>query len=1450
MKKIIVFITLITSLSVFPQDFLMQNGTVNTCSGTFYDSGGAAGNYSDNESFIFTICPDTAGQLIQLNFTAWNTQLNADVMAIYNGPDTASPLFGLFSGAGGSPVFAAATATANPGGCLTIEFTSDAAATTIGWAATISCFEPCQTIISQIDSATPAPNADGYIRVCTNEQIMLEGSGQFSLDGTGATYEWDLGDGNTIPGQTATFSYPNPGVYLVNLNITDTNPMGCTNTNLVNQVVQVVTRPDFTGTEADDDTLCFDNNTTDITGVATAVEFIDDCTPPVSGTTFLPDGSGASYTTCITVDCYDSSQTLDDINQLIEICLNMEHSYLGDLDIFITSPSGQQVTLKSFAAGGAGTYLGGANDDNSNTPGVGADYCFAMSGAVTLVNGPTVIAGSNPPGNSIAPGTYLPEESFATLLGSPLNGDWCIEVIDNLAIDNGYIFSWGMNFDPALQPPELSFTPVITSESWDPDPSIINTVGNTITVQPLTAGIYCYTYRVTDDFGCEHTEEVCIELYPEVINDPPINLVVCDGGSPPYIYDLTQNESVVLASNPLAADFVVTFYETQVDADNDTNVIGTPGSYSGTDGQIIYVRIEYLATDCYDTSNFTLNISGLPVINAAPDLEECDDVNNDGFADFDLTIQDLGILGAQLPADFVVNYYVSFADADAGTNALVSPYTNIVSPQPVYVRVESSGNSNCYIASVNPVFELIVNPQALATQPNDMVVCDDISNDGIAQFDLDSQTATILGTQLPADYILTYHESQADADAGINALVSPYSNISNPQTIFVRVQEIANPVCFGTTSFELVVNVVPVLVPPTPLELCDDAVADGFILIDLSVKDDEIGGGNPNYAITYYLTQVDADTALNQLAVPYTNISNPQTIYARGQDINTGCYSTTTLTLNILPNPAPNLDTSDIELCDDVNTGDMSEVFDLTLNEVYIINGELGVSATYHESLQDAENGLNAIVNPTLYTNTGTPQKINVRVTNDVTGCYTLVDFNIIVNPLPDVVAVTNFLVCELNTDGFWDFDLESKTEEILNGQDPLLFVVTYHELLFDAQSGINALVSPYTNISNPQQIFVNITNIVTGCDIATVSFNIEVQEAAEANSDGVPILYVLCDDNMETDDDPTNDSVQFDLSTQNADILDGQDPLIYTVSYYATLEDADLGVNQLPTLYENIVNPQVIYTRVDNGTTIDSICYAVTSLTLEVYPLPVFDLEDEYILCVDTNGTEVIDPPVLDTDLSEVDYSFVWSLNGIDIAGATGSSFIPIEGGNYSVIVNDNITGCQNTDTTVVIESSPPIVTAVITTQAFADNHVIQATATGPGVYEFSLDDGPWQESGTFTNVSAGEHVVKARDLNGCGIGIATVIVIDYPLYFTPNGDGYHDTWNIVGIARLQSAKIFIFDRYGKLLKQLSPSSIGWNGTYNGEKLPSSDYWFTIEYIEPSDTMKKQFRAHFALKR
>jgi gliding motility-associated-like protein len=167
-----------------------------------------------------------------------------------------------------------------------------------------------------------------------------------------------------------------------------------------------------------------------------------------------------------------------------------------------------------------------------------------------------------------------------------------------------------------------------------------------------------------------------------------------------------------------------------------------------------------------------------------------------------------------------------------------------------------------------------------------------------------------------------------------------------------------------------------------------------------------------------------------------------------------------------------------------------------------------------------------------------------------------------------------------------------------------------------------------------------------------------------------------------------------------------------------------------------------------------------------------------------------------------------------------------------------------------MIQDTDPPILNAAVSSEPFANTHVIVAAASGMGVYEFSLDNGPWQVSGTFIGVRPGEHIVSVRDVNCFVEDSYALMVLDYPTFFTPNGDGYNDFWNIDILSGQPTSKIYIFDRYGKLLKSIKPAGFGWNGTYNGSRMPTADYWFLLEYNDLTNGAPKQLRGHFTLKR
>ena len=151
------------------------------------------------------------------------------------------------------------------------------------------------------------------------------------------------------------------------------------------------------------------------------------------------------------------------------------------------------------------------------------------------------------------------------------------------------------------------------------------------------------------------------------------------------------------------------------------------------------------------------------------------------------------------------------------------------------------------------------------------------------------------------------------------------------------------------------------------------------------------------------------------------------------------------------------------------------------------------------------------------------------------------------------------------------------------------------------------------------------------------------------------------------------------------------------------------------------------------------------------------------------------------------------------------------------------------------------------------ADSNDVEIVPLKEGKYEYAINGGLFQESPIFLNVPPGENTVAISNLNGCGTsGHFQFFVVGYPRFFTPNADGIHDEWNVSGLSQLETATIYIFDRYGKLMTQLDKTSTGWDGTVNGIPMPSSDYWFRMEYSRQEEGLivAHTLRSHFTLKR
>jgi gliding motility-associated-like protein len=303
-----------------------------------------------------------------------------------------------------------------------------------------------------------------------------------------------------------------------------------------------------------------------------------------------------------------------------------------------------------------------------------------------------------------------------------------------------------------------------------------------------------------------------------------------------------------------------------------------------------------------------------------------------------------------------------------------------------------------------------------------------------------------------------------------------------------------------------------------------------------------------------------------------------------------------------------------------------------------------------------------------------------------------------------------------------------------------------------------------------------------------------------------------------------------------------------------------------------NGVGPITNLTIVNTGTTSQTYNYYVYAtatnnpdcndqqpFTFTVHPL--LDLVlPQGVICVDPITNDLLQSHTVQTGLNPAVFTVNWYLNGVLMG--TGVNYTALEAGVYNVefikLTPDVGSACNYNNTTVtIIQSSPAVANFTVSQEFNTDNTFITVNITnGLGNYLFQLEypDGtttPFQSSNVFTNLETGEYFVNIYDtLGNCSpTRIGPIYIVNYPNYFTPNGDGIHETWNIFDLAQQPNSIISIFDRYGKLLKQISPAGIGWDGKYNGKDLPSNDYWFSVEYTKQNNE-KGIFKSHFTLKR
>ncbi|WP_340065126.1 choice-of-anchor L domain-containing protein [Ascidiimonas aurantiaca] len=444
--------------------------------------------------------------------------------------------------------------------------------------------------------------------------------------------------------------------------------------------------------------------------------------------------------------------------------------------------------------------------------------------------------------------------------------------------------------------------------------------------------------------------------------------------------------------------------------------------------------------------------------------------------------------------------------------------------------------------------------------------------------------------------------------------------------------------------------------------------------------------------------------------------------------------------------------------------------------------------------------------------------------------------------PPPALVSPTPISVCGPGSSSSETFDLTLRESEISNGVSGLTF--RYYESQVNVDSNLPISNSrSYQNTSNPQTIIVEAIT-AAGCKSYT-TLELRINQFPAINM--TPQLYEVCDDSG-------NGTAGFNLASRISDILNGATGV--DIYFYPDRSSAGDGFpSQRISNTENFVNSQpfsqTIYVRAE---AFGNSCSVIFPLELSVLQWPVAALQPEYALCIDATGNPVLPLPVIDTGLDPSGYTFQWyqgeQVNPAnEIAGAEGTSFSYSAEGAYTVKITSNTSGCELLLSTRVVASYAPVILNVeVASSPFSGNHTINATVTGNGTYYFTINDSQPQPSGTFTGVPAGKYVVSVFDEFNCGMLSQEITILDYMRFFTPNGDGINDSWDTSAFSSLSRLEIHIFDRFGKLMKVLNQNNTSWDGTFNGNMVPSGDYWFRASFVE--DQTEKTVKGHFALKR
>ncbi|WP_051605558.1 T9SS type B sorting domain-containing protein [Sediminibacter sp. Hel_I_10] len=670
----------------------------------------------------------------------------------------------------------------------------------------------------------------------------------------------------------------------------------------------------------------------------------------------------------------------------------------------------------------------------------------------------------------------------------------------------------------------------------------------------------------------------------------PTDLIVCDNDTDGfYVVDLTSKIPEITEDT---SNLELKFFDNYDNAFNDVSNILEPESYN-TASQNIYVRVENVTSGCFNIVWFYTAISALLENITISNFANCEPDGN-LITDFYFYLKDAEILEGL--SGFDVLYFETEQDAIDRTNIIdkFAPYQNTTSPQAMYIRIESIYDIQCFGTYS---FDIEVGALPLFNAPSNFFVCDDASNDGVENFNFNDKVDEI-SEGISQDLEISFHLSQYEAELDLNELPLNFTNTSNPQQIFVRIEN--GTYCTAVSGFQIDIIQLPIVGSPSDLVKCDTDY-DGFVNFDISEVEIEIlDVRQDDIIITYHESFEGAETDTEIIGDPenYTNTSNPQTVYIKINNTISDCSVALPINLSVdLPPLVNDFETYDI--CENVESS-----FDLSTIDTVVNNTPSSFLISYYGSLSDAENNINAL--STDYTYTSNTDTIFIRIENPVTGCWTTYNFDLVINALPIANTPGDLRACDdISNDNLEEFDIYTLTPEVLGSQDADAFTVTYYANETDAISETNPLDN-FIIGQDSQTIYVRVENNETGC-FSTTQFGLIINEHPNT-----PNPIANCDDDYDG-------ITMFDLTQVEPELFDTLNPDV-EITYFESLTDLESNTSPIanPAAYENISSPQTIFVKVYNTI---SDCFQWVSLEIDVNLPPEINPVQTYNACIKADG-------------------------------------------------------------------------------------------------------------------------------------------------------------------------------------------------------------------------------------